>query len=95
MINNCVVLQALQFLSKAHRCEVQAGGWEKEPALFKEVIKKAINMAEGENIIQLFLHSNTDTWVFISENLNTGSFDTSWLYLRFIPPFDWMVVSFF
>lgn len=38
--------KALQFLSKAHRCEVQAGGWEKEPALFKEVIKKAINMAE-------------------------------------------------
>lgn len=38
--------KALQFLSKAHRCEVQAGGWEKDPALFKEVIKRAINMAE-------------------------------------------------
>ncbi|XP_029306440.1 tetratricopeptide repeat protein 27 [Cottoperca gobio] len=38
--------KALQFLSKAHRCKVQAGGWEKEPALFKEVIKRAINMGE-------------------------------------------------
>ncbi|XP_033468261.2 tetratricopeptide repeat protein 27 [Epinephelus lanceolatus] len=38
--------KALQFLSKAHRCKVQTGGWEKEPALFKEVIKKAINMGE-------------------------------------------------
>ncbi|XP_029376814.1 tetratricopeptide repeat protein 27 isoform X2 [Echeneis naucrates] len=38
--------KALQFLSKAHRCEVQAGGWEKEPALFKEVVKRAIEMGE-------------------------------------------------
>ncbi|XP_044070278.1 tetratricopeptide repeat protein 27 [Siniperca chuatsi] len=38
--------KALQFLSKAHRCEVQAGGWEKEPGLFKEVIKRAIDMGE-------------------------------------------------
>ncbi|XP_037638803.1 tetratricopeptide repeat protein 27 [Sebastes umbrosus] len=38
--------KALQMLSKAHRCKVQAGGWEKEPGLFKEVIKRAINMGE-------------------------------------------------
>ncbi|XP_025753002.1 tetratricopeptide repeat protein 27 isoform X2 [Oreochromis niloticus] len=38
--------KALQFLSKAHRCEVQGGGWEKEPALFKEVIKQAVHMGE-------------------------------------------------
>nr|XP_019953123.1 PREDICTED: tetratricopeptide repeat protein 27 [Paralichthys olivaceus] len=38
--------KALQFLSKAHRCEVQAGGWEKEPSLFKEVMKRAIDMGE-------------------------------------------------
>ncbi|XP_076598355.1 tetratricopeptide repeat protein 27 [Chaetodon auriga] len=38
--------KALQFLSKAHRCEVQAGGWEKDPTLFKEVIQKAIKMGE-------------------------------------------------
>lgn len=38
--------KALQFLSKAHRCEVQAGGWEKEPGLFKEVIKRATDMGE-------------------------------------------------
>ncbi|XP_010770838.1 tetratricopeptide repeat protein 27, partial [Notothenia coriiceps] len=37
---------ALQFLSKAHHCKVQAGGWEKEPGLFKEVIQRAINMGE-------------------------------------------------
>ncbi|XP_028279558.1 tetratricopeptide repeat protein 27 [Parambassis ranga] len=38
--------KALQFLSKAHRCEVQASGWEKEPALFKEVINRAIQMGQ-------------------------------------------------
>ncbi|XP_075932796.1 tetratricopeptide repeat protein 27 isoform X2 [Anarhichas minor] len=38
--------KAIQFLSKAHRCKVQAGGWDKEPGLFKEVIKRAINMGE-------------------------------------------------
>lgn len=38
--------KALQFLSKAHRCLVQAGGWEKDPALFKEVLKKALDMGE-------------------------------------------------
>lgn len=38
--------KALQFLSKAHRCEVQSGGWETEPGLFKEVISRAVSMAE-------------------------------------------------
>ncbi|XP_034537825.1 tetratricopeptide repeat protein 27 [Notolabrus celidotus] len=38
--------KALQFLSKAHRCEVQKGGWEKDPSLFKEVIQRAVSMGE-------------------------------------------------
>ncbi|KAF7661306.1 hypothetical protein LDENG_00265090 [Lucifuga dentata] len=38
--------KALQFLSKAYRCEVQAGGWEKDRELFKEVISRAINMGQ-------------------------------------------------
>ncbi|XP_063730293.1 tetratricopeptide repeat protein 27 [Eleginops maclovinus] len=38
--------KALQFMSKAFRCKVQAGGWEKEPGLFKEVIQRAIHMGE-------------------------------------------------
>uniref|UniRef100_A0A8C9ZWN9 Tetratricopeptide repeat protein 27 n=1 Tax=Sander lucioperca TaxID=283035 RepID=A0A8C9ZWN9_SANLU len=38
--------KALQFLSKAHRCKLQAGGWEKEASLFKEVVLRAINMGE-------------------------------------------------
>ncbi|KAM9364624.1 tetratricopeptide repeat protein 27 isoform 2-T2 [Pholidichthys leucotaenia] len=38
--------KALQFLSKAHRCEVQAGGWEKEPTVFKEVIARAVHMGK-------------------------------------------------
>ncbi|KAM6956612.1 tetratricopeptide repeat protein 27 [Aplochiton taeniatus] len=36
--------KALQFLSKAHRCEVQTGGWEKDTVTFKEVIKRALDM---------------------------------------------------
>ncbi|XP_068997979.1 LOW QUALITY PROTEIN: tetratricopeptide repeat protein 27 [Embiotoca jacksoni] len=38
--------KALQFLSKAHRCEVQTGGWDKEPDLFKEVIQRAIHLGQ-------------------------------------------------
>uniref|UniRef100_A0A672FKQ9 Tetratricopeptide repeat protein 27 n=1 Tax=Salarias fasciatus TaxID=181472 RepID=A0A672FKQ9_SALFA len=38
--------KALHFLSKAHRCEVQAAGWDKEPALFKDVIQRAIHLGE-------------------------------------------------
>ncbi|XP_061693028.1 tetratricopeptide repeat protein 27 isoform X2 [Syngnathoides biaculeatus] len=38
--------KALQFLSKAYRCELQSGGWENKPGLFKEVIKRAIKMGE-------------------------------------------------
>ncbi|CAJ1066465.1 tetratricopeptide repeat protein 27 [Xyrichtys novacula] len=38
--------KAQQFLSKAHRCEVQKGGWEKDPALFKEVIQRAVTLGE-------------------------------------------------
>nr|XP_046209777.1 tetratricopeptide repeat protein 27-like [Oncorhynchus gorbuscha]XP_046209778.1 tetratricopeptide repeat protein 27-like [Oncorhynchus gorbuscha] len=36
---------ALHFLSKAHHCEVQARGWEKKSGTFKEVIKRAIDLA--------------------------------------------------
>ncbi|KAJ8248502.1 hypothetical protein GJAV_G00242710 [Gymnothorax javanicus] len=37
--------KAQQFLAKAHRCETQASGWEKDPATFKEVVKRAIDLA--------------------------------------------------
>uniref|UniRef100_A0A8C7PWE7 Tetratricopeptide repeat protein 27 n=1 Tax=Oncorhynchus mykiss TaxID=8022 RepID=A0A8C7PWE7_ONCMY len=40
--------KALQFLSKAHRCEVQVSGWEKDTGAFKEVIRRAIDLANGE-----------------------------------------------
>uniref|UniRef100_A0A8B9HZX6 Tetratricopeptide repeat protein 27 n=1 Tax=Astyanax mexicanus TaxID=7994 RepID=A0A8B9HZX6_ASTMX len=40
--------QALQFLSKAHRCETQTAGWEKDIGSFKAVLKGAIDMATGE-----------------------------------------------
>ncbi|XP_072546082.1 tetratricopeptide repeat protein 27 [Salminus brasiliensis] len=37
--------KALQFLSKAHRCETQTAGWEKDTSSFKAVLKGAIDMA--------------------------------------------------
>ncbi|KAL6478227.1 hypothetical protein MHYP_G00140620 [Metynnis hypsauchen] len=37
--------KALQFLSKAHRCEMQTAGWEKETSSFKAVLKGAFDMA--------------------------------------------------
>ncbi|GAA6069088.1 tetratricopeptide repeat protein 27, partial [Tachysurus ichikawai] len=37
--------KALHFLSKAHRCETQKSGWEKDPSSFKEVMKGAVDMA--------------------------------------------------
>lgn len=37
--------KALQFLSKAHRCETQAAGWEKDMGSFRSVVKGARDMA--------------------------------------------------
>ncbi|RXN29818.1 tetratricopeptide repeat 27 [Labeo rohita] len=37
--------KALQFLSKAHRCETQAAGWEKDMGNFRSVVKSARDMA--------------------------------------------------
>ncbi|KAK6489932.1 tetratricopeptide repeat protein 27 [Huso huso] len=37
--------KALQFLAKAHRCETQANGWEKNIDSFKVVMKGAIELA--------------------------------------------------
>lgn len=37
--------KALQFLSKAHRCETQTTGWEKDTSSFKAVLKGAMDMA--------------------------------------------------
>ncbi|KAF4084512.1 hypothetical protein AMELA_G00129530 [Ameiurus melas] len=37
--------KALHFLSKAHRCEMQNSGWEKDTCSFKDVMKGAVDMA--------------------------------------------------
>ncbi|CAI9550898.1 unnamed protein product [Staurois parvus] len=37
--------KALQFLSKAHKCEIQKSGWENDISAFKEIIKGAIGLA--------------------------------------------------
>lgn len=37
--------KALHFLSKAHRCETQKSGWEKDVCSFKDVMKGAMDMA--------------------------------------------------
>lgn len=36
--------KALQFLSKAHRCELQSTGWDKHPSQFKEVLQRALSL---------------------------------------------------
>ncbi|KAK7901720.1 hypothetical protein WMY93_018489 [Mugilogobius chulae] len=38
--------KALQFLSKAHRCEVQSPDWHQDPAQFKGVLQRALNMGQ-------------------------------------------------
>ena len=58
-----LVLQALEFLSKAHRCDVRAGGWETDPQLFKEVIERAVHMGEGERALLSHTHTHTLTTV--------------------------------
>ncbi|KAI1894399.1 hypothetical protein AGOR_G00115410 [Albula goreensis] len=37
--------KALQFLAKAHRCETQVSGWEKDQGTFREVVKEAVELA--------------------------------------------------
>lgn len=60
-------------MSKAHRCEVRAGGWETEPALFKEVIQRALHLGQGERspthtqfwigLVQTFQRSSRRSWL--------------------------------
>ncbi|XP_072320557.1 tetratricopeptide repeat protein 27-like [Eucyclogobius newberryi] len=38
--------KALQFLSKAHRCELQNSDWHQDPALFKGVLQRALSMGK-------------------------------------------------
>lgn len=37
--------KALQFLTKAHKCDTQKSGWENDISTFKEIIKGAIDLA--------------------------------------------------
>ncbi|XP_006638893.1 tetratricopeptide repeat protein 27 isoform X1 [Lepisosteus oculatus] len=37
--------KALQFLAKAHRCETQGSGWEKDIGTFRDVVKGAVELA--------------------------------------------------
>uniref|UniRef100_A0A8C9SEC3 Tetratricopeptide repeat protein 27 n=1 Tax=Scleropages formosus TaxID=113540 RepID=A0A8C9SEC3_SCLFO len=38
--------KALQFLSKAHRCDIQVSGWEKDPESFGLLIRRATELAK-------------------------------------------------
>lgn len=40
-------MQSLQYLTKAHKCEIQSSDWEKDVSSFKEVVKGAIEIAHG------------------------------------------------
>ncbi|KAM4041517.1 tetratricopeptide repeat protein 27 [Anomaloglossus baeobatrachus] len=37
--------KALQFLTKAHKCDIQKSGWERDIPTFKEIIRGAIDLA--------------------------------------------------
>ncbi|KAM4694667.1 tetratricopeptide repeat protein 27 [Discoglossus pictus] len=37
--------KALQYLTKAHKCETQRSGWENDIPAFKEIVKGAVNLA--------------------------------------------------
>lgn len=39
--------KALNFLNKAHRCRVQASGWEKDPAHLRTIVEKAVELGEA------------------------------------------------
>uniref|UniRef100_A0A8C5EVR8 Tetratricopeptide repeat protein 27 n=1 Tax=Gouania willdenowi TaxID=441366 RepID=A0A8C5EVR8_GOUWI len=63
--------KALQFLSKAHRCEVQAGALEKDCGHFKEVIQRAVLMGEATSVCTKGLRADFRPWQhMMAEYLN-------------------------
>ncbi|KAK1793671.1 hypothetical protein P4O66_012036 [Electrophorus voltai] len=53
--------KALQFLSKAHRCETQTAGWEKEPHTFRTVLRGAMEMGTAHPTCpKVFQHNLKD-----------------------------------
>lgn len=88
---NVVVVQALQFLSKAHRCQVQTGGWEKNPALFKEVLRKAVDMGEGTTNVQcpgqlMMIMRMMKMLLYLHPSFSGAWNNKQWLKGRFIFP---------
>lgn len=59
MLNFFSSLQSLQYLTKAHKCEIQSSDWEKDVSSFKEVVKGAIEIAHGMFCLLFFMKSVT------------------------------------
>uniref|UniRef100_A0A3B4B355 Tetratricopeptide repeat protein 27 n=1 Tax=Periophthalmus magnuspinnatus TaxID=409849 RepID=A0A3B4B355_9GOBI len=61
--------KALQFLSKAHRCELQSSDWHQDPALFKGVLQRAQDTQNHKDVATGEIHSEMKEEVQTLENL--------------------------
>ena len=44
----CGLLQALDFLVRAHRTRTQSSGWENDPSQIKEVVELTLHLNDGK-----------------------------------------------
>ena len=49
------MLQAVQYLQKAHRCSTQVVGWEKDAKKCEEVATQALALVQGGYIMCMFI----------------------------------------
>ncbi|CAL1578486.1 unnamed protein product [Knipowitschia caucasica] len=65
--------KALQFLSKAHRCETQKTNWHQDPVLFRGVLQRALSMGQVSLSVSRSKTSSEALQILSSSRLSLNS----------------------